>query len=104
MAEKCPKLTKQIQDYEASGGFEDLILEGELVEKNGKNYLWDVKDAGAKPFFGAKKSGSDESFCCAYAKDVWVAKINAGDKTFTSKECLALADAFFNWMKSKKNN
>lgn len=54
---------------------------------------------------GFKKGGggSNESFAASYAKDVFVAKIGAKDKEFTSKEFFLLADAIYSWLENKKN-
>lgn len=50
--------------------------------------------------FKGKQAGN-ESFALSYAKDVAVAHIGQG-KEFKSAQILDVADAFYNWLESKK--
>lgn len=53
---------------------------------------------------GAKKStGGVESFALSYAKDVACAYIQSG-KEFKSNQIIEVAEAFYNWLKSKSNS
>ena len=63
-----------------------------------------LKSVGGGGWGGGKQKqrSGNESFALSYSKDVWVAQINQGNKEFTSKECLMLADKFFQWLESKK--
>lgn len=48
-------------------------------------------------------SGSDESFSASYAKDIWVAKIQAKEP-FDVESFIKVADRLYDWMKSKKQS
>ena len=51
-------------------------------------------------FISDKNSSQPASFALSYAKDIWVAHIQAG-KEFTSKECFLLADKNLEWLKKQ---
>src|SRR3990167_11105417 len=55
-----------------------------------------LKSAVGGGFGGGKQRSGNESFSLSYSKDVWCAKI-AAKETFSSKECIILADAFYQW-------
>lgn len=64
-------------------------LKFKLIKKNGF--------AGG----GGRKAGN-ESFALSYAKDLGIANIAAG-KAFGSKEILAVAEVFYQWLETKKS-
>lgn len=51
--------------------------------------------------FVKKSNGSEESFALSYSKDLACANISAG-KTVKASDVIEVAEAFYNWLKSKK--
>lgn len=102
LSEKNPKI-KALLESHPDGDFD---LPCSLVEKNGKWYAWDAKEAGSG-FGGFKKgnSATDESFALSYAKDFNCSKIEAGSGLggeITAESVIKDAEKFYNWLKSKK--
>lgn len=54
-----------------------------------------------------KAKAGNESFACSYSKDVFVALVSKMDKAPKSEDAvkviLSMAEAFYNWLESKKS-
>lgn len=70
----------------------------EKINGQYKNYV--IKPAQSASFMGRSKSGN-ESFALSYAKDVACAYIASG-KEFKSNQIIEVAEAFYQWLQSKK--
>lgn len=90
---------KKEQDKFRVGVEEDYTIETKV---NGKyTNIIIGKPSASKGGFKQSAPKGNESFALSYAKDIQCAHIAAG-KEFKTAETLKVADAFFDWLESKR--
>lgn len=82
-------------------GIETPYTREERINGNYTNiFIKPVQEEKQSEAFPKKQSGSLESFALSYAKDLACANIASG-KAVTATNTIAVAEEFYNWLKSK---
>lgn len=96
MLSKCPKLAEQVKT--AKAGSE---LTGKLVEKDGKNYLWDTDDKKSGFSGGKSFAPKDKKFDAGIESLKAAASMFALDKEKNADQVILIAEKFHAFLMSK---